>query len=904
MTAAPDVVQLDAADFSRRAAAALVERERDRLPDLSRCCVLLPNLNAAADFARHLKAAAGVPVLLLPRLTVLPELARGAAARPDVEPEARREAGLYQALKAHDWFRREELWERCGELLALCDEMTRHGARLSPDLEAFTAWLEQAYGAGASEPFSFEARLVHGAWSALLPRDDGPVDAATAYLLGLAALAAAADQPLYAVGLEDLTRAEEEFLTQYSRRQPVTRFVAEPRDDLTCLLANAWAEPDNAPPLRERALSWSSRCAASPLAGRVCAFGATDLEQEAQAVTLLIRRWLAEGRQRIALVAQDRLVARRVRALLERAAILVEDESGWLLSTTSASTVVMRWLDALASDFYYRDLLDFLKSPFSLAGWEGRREALFALEQGVRRHGIVSGLGHYQRLAEEAEAGPVLAQLVGRLAQARHRFGREARPLAAWQQALRESLDILGAWPALARDLAGEQLLMLFERLENDLAGDRTTYTQAEWRRWLTRQLESATFRDMAVESPVVFTHLAATRMRHFDGVVVAGADARQLPGRAGDSAWFNQSVRRQLGLPTEAERRQALVRDLLRLVADSGAVCFTWQAFVNGEPNAPSPWIERLQVFHRLAHGKALETGGLGELAARQHADIPAGAATPRPAPGVPGDRVPGTISASGYNSLMTCPYQYFARHVLKLGELDEVAEGMEKRDYGEHVHEILHRFHRRHPQLLGQDRALLAEALRDITREVFARSVEASYLAHAWRLRWETLIPGYLDWQIAREQAGWHWREGEAERILDLPLPEGKSLRLKGRLDRIDQDAEGRLGVIDYKTQSKKTLADKLKVPGEDVQLPVYAALARGKVGEALFLGLDKDSVEALPFKEDIADAVDDAVERLALLFGRIHEGAPLPAQGAETACAWCEMGGLCRRDHWEEA
>jgi len=43
------------------------------------------------------------------------------------------------------------------------------------------------------------------------------------------------------------------------------------------------------------------------------------MEQEAQAADVQVRRWLLAGKTSIAVVVQDRLVARRLRALLERA---------------------------------------------------------------------------------------------------------------------------------------------------------------------------------------------------------------------------------------------------------------------------------------------------------------------------------------------------------------------------------------------------------------------------------------------------------------------------------------------------------------------------------------------------------------------------------------------------------
>jgi ATP-dependent helicase/nuclease subunit B len=37
-----------------------------------------------------------------------------------------------------------------------------------------------------------------------------------------------------------------------------------------------------------------------------------------------------------------------------------------------------------------------------------------------------------------------------------------------------------------------------------------------------------------------------------------------------------------------------------------------------------------------------------------------------------------------------------------------------------------------------------------------------------------------------------------------------------------------------------------------------------------------------------------------RLQSAFSAMHAGARLPAHGVASVCAWCEMSGLCRRDH----
>ena len=66
---------------------------------------------------------------------------------------------------------------------------------------------------------------------------------------------------------------------------------------------------------------------------------AKRFEELAWAATKSVESHLISGKKNIALVAQDRLVARRARALLSRLgnALRVRDETGWKLSTTRAA---------------------------------------------------------------------------------------------------------------------------------------------------------------------------------------------------------------------------------------------------------------------------------------------------------------------------------------------------------------------------------------------------------------------------------------------------------------------------------------------------------------------------------------------------------------------------------------
>jgi ATP-dependent helicase/nuclease subunit B len=229
----------------------------------------------------------------------------------------------------------------------------------------------------------------------------------------------------------------------------------------------------------------------------------------------------------------------------------------------------------------------------------------------------------------------------------------------------------------------------------------------------------------------------------------------------------------------------------------------------------------------------------------------------------------------------------------------MDEVSEEMDKSDYGALVHRVLERFHKRHPVLseLAEDEALAA--LQDCVAEVFAPAIADNFLATGWRLRWEKRLPAYLEWQREQEALGWRWVQAETRVSRVLPLEDGDSVELYGRIDRIDQTRGTGTGasLLDYKTQTARVIRERLR---DDVQLPAYALL-HGDAVQAAYVALDDERIVAVAAGDEagaLLAAADAQGQRLQSAFAAMRAGAKLPANGVESVCQWCEMSGLCRK------
>jgi ATP-dependent helicase/nuclease subunit B len=271
-----------------------------------------------------------------------------------------------------------------------------------------------------------------------------------------------------------------------------------------------------------------------------------------------------------------------------------------------------------------------------------------------------------------------------------------------------------------------------------------------------------------------------------------------------------------------------------------------------------------------------------------------------------LPAAVLPNELSVSAHGTLIDCPYRFFAASGLRLRAREEVKQALEKAEYGSLVHRALEVFHQGAdgypappPQPLATvQREAAEQQLEQVSRQVFAHELEDNFEHRAWLRRWLALVPPYIDWLIGH-QAGWRFQAGE--RNCERQLAGGH--KLVGRIDRIDNDANGTL-IIDYKTGTapKQPEVD----AGEAVQLPCYALLQPSTPSAVQYVLLDNKKVKTGSELEGepLGGLSEGVLARLEGMLSEIAAGTPLPAWGDEDTCKYCEMDGLCRKQAWPDS
>jgi ATP-dependent helicase/DNAse subunit B len=376
--------------------------------------------------------------------------------------------------------------------------------------------------------------------------------------------------------------------------------------------------------------------------------------------------------------------------------------------------------------------------------------------------------------------------------------------------------------------------------------------------------------------------------------VFVCGMVERQFPQFHPQDPFFGEAARASLEAAgirvrtaAEFDQEELALFDAAITRGTEEVVLSYPESDARGERNLPSLYLEDL---------------ALPEEAARVVQPRPR-TVTTRPAPAL--IRAPGLlttlrertarITPSGLESYLQCPFQYFAGRILRLDSRpSRPEERLDFRKQGELVHEILAEWCAE-----PQDIAALFD-------RVFAEHCDRLHIPdgyHTERLRQamrEDLERFARDdtWPRARFQS-------TAEQKFEFALDD--SLRVAGRIDRIDTGGDGRGYVIDYKYSAAQRVKDKLK-NGDHFQAPLYVMAAEKAFGvqpAGMFYVSLKGKVEYAGWSAESllgADPIPEnwlasAVERAWQLVDAMRQGRISPEPANPENCRFCDSRDVCR-------
>ncbi len=339
------------------------------------------------------------------------------------------------------------------------------------------------------------------------------------------------------------------------------------------------------------------------------------------------------------------------------------------------------------------------------------------------------------------------------------------------------------------------------------------------------------------------------------------------------------------------------------------------------------------------VEHNRALGEGFAAQRARRGSALTPWQGLVPAAGSRSPLSPDTRPVSATRLQGLAACPFRFFLDSVLGIPEFEKPEEelSISALAKGSLIHTILDRFIKAVPTRQSWEEAWTPEEraqLRAIAEEECDRAERDGITGRAllWAHERTRILRDLEHFLDEDEELRREFRTTTVASELpfgledappvEITLADGRSVRLRGYIDRVDRSEDGRLVVIDYKTGSAGPYSgmqkDALK-RGTLLQLPVYAAAAR-----ASGLGTQESPVHALYWfiskKGEWVKAgyeVDAVIQRefgeILAVLGETVERGVFPARpgnrswGDYENCLYCAYRDVCppgtgRRAAWE--
>lgn len=626
-------------------------------------------------------------------------------------------------------------------------------------------------------------------------------------------------------------------------------------------------------------------------------------QEEAEVISLLLRNAVEEPGRIAALVTPDRTLARRVSVRLEKWKLKVDDSAGTPLDKTMPGSFMDALAEASGRDFAPVPLLGLLKHPLTRLGREGadmRRAArhleLIALRQPAMGKGLKAHRDAVARVRSHLQEGrrvhPAIRRLKPedwkRVAELLDDLEAAVLPLMEFFKAPDEdcllgdlvrahlqtgealSNDEAASSARLWRGEAGEALAGLYESLLSADGAD-LEIAPRDYAELYRSFVAGVAVRPRAPTHPRI--HIwgpLEARLQRPDMVVLGGLNEGVWPATPDTDPWLSRPMRASMGLPAPERRIGLSAHDVAQLMG-VGEVYLTRAQKIGGAPSVPSRWLLRLDaVLDALDLQDALKPAQPWLGWARARDAVETVNPVPAPAPCPPVSARPTRLSVTRIEAWIANPYAIFARDILKIVKLDELAGEPGAALKGTLVHDALQRFTQSYPDRLPND--IAAELMRHATA-LFDEFGDHARIEAFWRGQ----LAVFARWFEATEPGR---RRGVEKVLAEVPgkltLDGAQGFTLSAVADRIDLGEDGTLRIYDYKTGGVPTPknVDEIKAP----QLSLEAVIARGggfedisaaQVSRLVYIrargygegGEERDAGK----KVSVQDLADDALEHL---------------------------------------
>jgi len=550
---------------------------------------------------------------------------------------------------------------------------------------------------------------------------------------------------------------------------------------------------------------------------------------EARAIAMRLRQ-AAEDGTTSALISPDRMLTRRVTALLDRWGILPDDSAGTPAQLTAPGRLLRHIAQLRVNGPTADALLTILKHPLCHIGADRGQHRLWTseLELFIRKTGVPYPDLPQLMAWKGADAAQDWLAWIDRCLLQPARHGKQDLAEHIDQHLAQVEAICAGATGGDASELwakeAGKTTRAVFDDLI-DNASFGGSLSARDYADLVDGVLRAAEVRDRDAPHPhILIWGTIEARVMGADLVILGGLNEHSWPDAPPADPWLNRRMRQQVGLLLP-ERRIGLSAHDFQQAIGAKEVWLTRAERSEDAETVPSRWLNRLT---NLMLGLP-QTGGPEALAAMRDRGshwLALGRAleqpihappAERPSPAPPVTARPNELSVTNIERLIRDPYAIYGSKILRLRQLHPIQHAPNPMHRGTILHKVFEEF----VSDTARNGALLTvEHLLSVARRILDDEVPWPTDRIQWRIRIEKVARWFVENEQAR-QAMAHpvlFEQKGGMEIADPPF------RITAKTDRIDLNDRSEAFVYDYKTGTAPSPKRQMQF---DVQLLVTAAL-----------------------------------------------------------------------------
>jgi len=581
---------------------------------------------------------------------------------------------------------------------------------------------------------------------------------------------------------------------------------------------------------------------------------APNLLSEAKIIAEKAQSWFTDGADKVAIVTQNSDLIEMVSNLLHDVAIDQININGYRLYKTKQYEFFMLLIKAFDSLYglHLENLISLLKSPYLFS------DNVVEFEYNLRKKQISSDQELSKFLARESMSKSFLDPI--KCAYANNIFVGQ-----------RDISEILTMHIKLAEELVptiwnGDEGKVFAELLYDLLNVEHLpTCNIKDYIEFLEHTMSGARYFKKLSEQPVLFMNLEDASLGGYQYVICSDMNEGSMPQSMPYDPWMNTQMRLTIGLPDVAENIGIQWYYFSNLLHRKN-IYLTRSSKVGGSETVASRFWRELYA----GIGDSVDKSHFRDSASRLQEshdiiEIPRqGSLISYKSPqfinkhhdGVLQINFPTKISATNLELLIRNPYGFYAKYILGLRKLENVFEQNTLAKFGNFLHKTIEEYTE---QYIGgsQDRyAFIMEIGSRIANEYSKNHI------NLWWPKFSNVMREFIEFDYARRVND---RVILSEIYGEMPITIGNhTVNITAIADRVEQDLEGNIYILDYKTGALPTKQDVLR--GISVQMLVEAMIVdaggfkevQGKAYELTYVKIASRSpyIETVTYKVDELD------------------------------------------------